>query len=367
MTIFERRGKGQLIIGIIILTLMTTACGNGESTEPKATAETQPIISTSQDMDEAPIVNTTPQVTVDASDTTSTHNEKEDNNPIEFLSISMLDSYPDARVDITSIQSLNSNGMAFHKEKLYTGAAILFKKATELEASDSEKSAQALAYYNLACTISLLYNEEAYHNLDECLGYLESSFLLRADRVSRATKDVDFNNIKDTTEFKALIDKHKEKISASNLPASSIKFESEILYSQGEKIELNYEDHRLVIITDQKTTNENKLTTQQVTLDETTIAPVKFYVIGKIDNVVVSVDTYHFPEEEGALGKIVRDKETNIGSVSNTVLEVNALLPSDTTSIGITATYTDTNNVVHELDFGFDGMRDAEDYTIIIK
>ncbi len=97
--------------------------------------------------------------------------------------------------------------MYYYSNGEYESAAALFYAGTLLDGTTEDANQLAYCYYNLACTISLLYGtDKNYSNLDECLHYLERSFELREDRIARAKEDRDFDNIRNTQAFKDLIE-----------------------------------------------------------------------------------------------------------------------------------------------------------------
>ena len=123
----------------------------------------------------------------------------------EYVPLKAVLKYYDEDIDLLSPESLNNAGMEFYYSGYYNHAATLFYEATKLDGQTDNLEKLGLAYYNLACVFSILSEDEQNKYLDYSLKYLERSFQIREDRYERCLEDPDFDNIRNTEEFKKLI------------------------------------------------------------------------------------------------------------------------------------------------------------------
>jgi len=128
---------------------------------------------------------------------------------IEFIPFSVSSvSYP-FDIVLDNPFNLNKAGMTYYENGNFELAASLFRVATNYDGSSNDNDSIALAYFNLACTLSLLAEERVnYDNVDEILMYLERSFELKPDRVERSKVDSDLSYIRKTREYKMLMLKY---------------------------------------------------------------------------------------------------------------------------------------------------------------
>ena len=98
-------------------------------------------------------------------------------------------------------QDFNVAGMHFYDKKLWYEAEVMFLRAIELNRQ------HVLAYYNLACVLSIQFNDKTAkhspildYNKSSPFFYLYRAVRLDPNRMSRARNDSDFTNIRNYDE-----------------------------------------------------------------------------------------------------------------------------------------------------------------------
>ncbi len=102
-------------------------------------------------------------------------------------------------LDPEYVNAYNNRGLAFYYKKDYDKAIADYNRAIEL---DSE---YALAYYNIGCVYSLQNKKE------KALSFLEQSLQKGYENFEWIENDTDWDNVRDSEEFKAIIQKYKNK------------------------------------------------------------------------------------------------------------------------------------------------------------
>ncbi len=130
---------------------------------------------------------------------------------ISFIPYELVIEHGRYSANPSSAKSMNYAGLDYYYKGQLENAAAIFYGGTLLEGKTEDTEQLAMCYYNLACMISLLYEQnENYQNLDECIYYLRRSFELKRSRVKRAMADSDLDSIRDTIEFKDLINQFSD-------------------------------------------------------------------------------------------------------------------------------------------------------------
>lgn len=117
-------------------------------------------------------------------------------NPRYIEKINQILNKYDLQKENMTAQDYNVAGMFFYEKQLWEEAELMFYKALEID----EK--HILANYNLACVLSIRYNDniepnEVFSRLqNEVYYYLLYSIVLDPSRRSKARNDSDFENIK---------------------------------------------------------------------------------------------------------------------------------------------------------------------------
>lgn len=136
-------------------------------------------------------------------------------------------------------------------------------------------------------------------------------------------------------------------------------FENETLYSEDNQIDIDYSKYSLVIVPMQESKNLGKLTQRVVNVTETEQEGIiKFSVFGKLINVKLEY-------VENGMDSTEKPKEIFIADeIENECVLLNATMPTDFSSIKITAHYQYVSSI-EEISFSLDDMRDPETYKIL--
>lgn len=122
--------------------------------------------------------------------------------------------------DSSSAKEYNSAGFKLYKKKDYLSAIKNFRVAIEKDSN------YVLAYYNLACCLSIIYNDEKIDSSDIIFA-LEKTFDLVPKRSIKARKDSDFDNVRNLSWFKNLM--------KNNMGQFRIKENKLYFYNNGNK------------------------------------------------------------------------------------------------------------------------------------
>ncbi len=128
-----------------------------------------------------------------------------------------------------SASELNDIGFEYYSDKNYYDAIDLFKFAIRKDNS------YLYANYNLACTLSLIYNPEKIHYYNESLEYLHRSYQINTNRLAKMEGDTDIDPIRNTAGYKSLIDNLKNPLFNTMVSAydnSYFQYYDDFLYSE---------------------------------------------------------------------------------------------------------------------------------------
>jgi len=124
----------------------------------------------------------------------------------DYLSEAIAASSSD--IDLDEPKSLNIEALKFYYEENYDYAISLLYRATKLDGETNDIKNLAMCYYNLACCLALTIDITDDASLINTLEFLERSFELRPDRITRAIEDTDFDDIRVSDRFLKLMSKY---------------------------------------------------------------------------------------------------------------------------------------------------------------
>ncbi len=117
---------------------------------------------------------------------------------------------------------------------------------------------------------------------------------------------------------------------------------------------VDYSRYSSVIIPMLESKNSNQLNHMKVDFNGET--ELKFTVIGSFEDVQINYVPYAGEEGEW----------NNLGTISDTVVELNANLPNDTSTIFVTGKVLTSNGTYENIKFTLDDMRDLSDYDLYL-
>lgn len=159
------------------------------------------------------------------------------------------------------------------------------------------------------------------------------------------------------TEFK-IDDSELEKVHATM--SKGLDFENETLYSLDKEVYIDYSKYELVVVPMQNTINEMTTSFKKVVLSEENASKLLVTIFGELNDVKLTYIA-------NALDNDTKPVEKYIGTIKNTRLSIEALMPTDFSSVTLTGTFVDKDKNVHEIGVSLDDCRDPESYEIIMK
>lgn len=151
--------------------------------------------------------------------------------------------------------------------------------------------------------------------------------------------------------IKSLTEKTTSKDSGS--------YARETLYSNGSQVTVDYDENYLVIIPDQNSIHQDKLTEKTIEFTKSGYEkPYYLTVIGELDTLVV---TYYENPMDDSIEPIVEE----VNGIKNQFITILSKLPTDTSNIRVQG-WTSHNGETYSFDFRFDGMTPSQDYEILM-
>ena len=146
------------------------------------------------------------------------------------------------------------------------------------------------------------------------------------------------------------------------LPNLMEGFENEKLFSRDEEFAVNYQDYRLVIIPQQKSANEEKLSVKTIDIgkEDELKFQCSFIVIGRLESGTITLRRN--PLDENDLPETIE-----IGSLENVKVTVNAPMPTDFSLITVAGDWYYDMGDFENIEFGISSVMDDTSYEIITR
>lgn len=203
-------------------------------------------------------------------------------------------------------------------------------------------------------------------NLDELFDLQTKNFILEGNKLKVNATITDFRlaNQDETSGGKNVIISNVEiipdeyyigYIEGENGKKPSLQNETFTTTNQGD-FHVDYNDYKCVVIPMHDTKNNSKVDTVEVDFGGDNTTKLKFTVFGEIQD--VKINYVANMGEEG--------KWKELGTISNSTVEINASLPNDMSGVIVHGKYHEGEGYYKDIKFSLDDMRDLTEYDIIL-